>query len=333
MKTKLMIGGVEVENPVFFAPLAGVSVAAVRRLFRRLGAALTHTEMVSSAGLLYAGPKTWQMTECTDEERPLVLQLFTGDADSLCRSAERCLQSRSYAAFGVNMACPMPKVHKKGAGSRLLQNPDVAFAMVRELKKFGLPVWPKIRKIVPDGREYRLDTLQFAEGLLEAGADNVTIHGRTPQQRYEGKADKSEVVRAARRFEGKITASGDVYAAADVAFYLDNGCAAVLCARGAIADPFMVVHSLRVLGYNNRILHGDPSLQERAEILTGLADDLYRLHGGRAALVLLRRFLSGFFRGQAGTAEFKRTLASAKDWDSAYRILRDWRSYFERGFM
>ena len=192
MKTKLMIGGVEVENPVFFAPLAGVSVAAVRRLFRRLGAALTHTEMVSSAGLLYAGPKTWQMTECTDEERPLVLQLFTGDADSLCRSAERCLQSRSYAAFGVNMACPMPKVHKKGAGSRLLQNPDVAFAMVRELKKFGLPVWPKIRKIVPDGREYRLDTLQFAEGLLEAGADNVTIHGRTPQQRTRGKPIKAK---------------------------------------------------------------------------------------------------------------------------------------------
>ena len=178
-----------------------------------------------------------------------------------------------------------------------------------------------------------MDTLQFAEGLLAAGADNVTIHGRTPQQRYEGKADKREVVRAARRFEGKITASGDVYAPADVAFYLDNGCAAVLCARGAIADPFMVVHALQVLGYNVQMSHGDPSLEERAEILIGFADDLCRLHGERAALVLLRRFLSGFFRGRAGTAEFKRALASAKDWDSAYGLLRGWRSYFERGFM
>lgn len=333
METKLVIGGVKVENPVFFAPLAGVSIAAVRRLFRRLGAALTHTEMISSAGLLYAGTKTWRMTECTDEERPLVLQLFTGDADSLCRSAERCLQSCLYAAFSINMACPMPKVHKKGAGSRLLQNPDVAFAMVRELKKFGLPVWPKIRKIIPDGREYRLDTLQFVEGLLAAGADNVTIHGRTPQQRYEGKADKNEVIRAAQHFKGKITASGDVYAADDVTFYLDNGCAAVLCARGAIADPFMVMQSLQVLGYNNRMSHGDLSLEERAEILIGFADDLCRLHSERAALVLLKRFLSGFFKGRAGTSEFKRTLASAADWDSAYRILRDWHSYFERGFM
>lgn len=328
METKLVIGGVEVENPVFFAPMAGVSISAVRRLFRRLGAALTHTEMVSSTGLLYDGMKTWQMTEYTDGEKPLVLQLFTGDASSLCRSAERCLQKRPYAALSINMACPMPKVHKKGAGSRLLQNPDAAFAMVRELKKSGMPVWPKIRKIVPDGREYPLDTLQFTEGLLAAGADNVTIHGRTPQQRYEGKADKNEVVRAAQRFRGKITASGDVYAADDVKFYLDGGCAAVLCARGAISDPFMVAQSLRVLGYNNHMPYGGPSLEKRAEILTGFADDLYRIHGERIALVLLRRFLSGFFRSKAGTAEFKRTLAGAKDWDSAYRSLCGWRSYF-----
>lgn len=333
MKSTLIIGGVKTENPLFFAPMAGVSLSAVRRFFRSLGVGATHTEMISSTGLLFGGEKTWRMTEYTPEEEPLIVQLFDGDTDRLCRSAEMCLKSRHYAAFSVNMACPMPKVMKRGAGSRLLQTPELAADMVRELRKFGLPVWPKIRKIVPDGKIYRWDTFEFTETLLEAGADNVTIHGRTAAQRYEGIADKEEVLHAARLFPGKITASGDVYAASDVKYYLDGGCAAVLAARGAVANPFMTVQSLKELGYNTGLVSEDPSLEERARMLIKLADDLHRLHSARVALVLLKRFLPGIFRGKTGTSNFKRTLAITKDWESSYEVLLDWRSYFERGIV
>ncbi len=312
--------------------MAGVSLSAVRRFFRALGVGLTHTEMISSTGLIFGGDKTWHMTEYTDEEKPLVIQLFDGDVDRLCRSAEMCLKSHSYAAFSINMACPMPKVTKRGAGSKLLQTPELAAKMVSELKKFGLPVWPKIRKIVADGKNYPYDTFQFTELLLAAGADNVTIHGRTAAQRYEGSSDKDEVIRTAKLFPGKITASGDVYSAEDVKNYLAGGCVAVLAARGAVANPFMIVQALSEIGYNKGLVSHDPSLEERARILIQLADDLRALHGDRIALVLLKRFLSGIFRGRAGTTNFKRTLAMARDWDSSYKILLDWRSYFERGF-
>ena len=332
MHSQLIIGGIKVDNPLFLAPLAGVSLSAVRGLFRKLGVALTHTEMISSTGLIYGGTKTWHMLDYTEEEKPLVIQLFAGDADSLCRSAELCLKEHSYAGFSINMACPMPKITKRGAGSALLQFPGAAAEMVRRLKGFGLPVWPKIRKIVPDSM-YPLNTIQFSEDLLEAGADNVTIHGRTPAQRYEGSADRDEVLGAARRFPGLITASGDVYSPQDVKNYLDGGCVAVIAARGAMANPFMVVQSLRLLGYNTRLTEDEPSLEERADILIDFADSLHRLHAERIALVLLKRFISGFFRGQQGTTEFKRTLAVTKDWNSTYSLLLDWRSYFERGIV
>ena len=331
MNEKLIIGGVKVKNPIFFAPMAGVSICAVRRFFMKLGVSLTHTEMVSSTGLIYGGSKTIHMTDYTPMEQPLVLQLFDGDPDKLCRSAELCLNRHDYAAISINMACPMPKVTKRGAGSRLLQTPETAAQMVRQLKKFGLPVWPKIRKIIPDGRNYRLNTFQFTELLLEAGADNVAVHGRTAPQRYEGCADKEEVIKAAELFPGRITATGDVYSAEDAKYYLDRGCAAVLAARGAVANPFMVVQTLRLLGYNNDLLNNDPTLEERAQILIHFADELRQYHSERIALVVVKRFLPGIFRGKAGTANFKRTLAVVSDWDALYKILLDWQAYCERG--
>jgi tRNA-dihydrouridine synthase B len=331
MDENMVIGGVKVKNPLFFAPMAGVSICAVRRFFMKLGVALTHTEMISSTGLIYGGAKTIHMTDYTQAEQPLVIQLFDGDPDRLCQSAELCLNRHNYAAISINMACPMPKVTKRGAGSALLRSPETAAEMVKQLKKFGLPIWPKIRKIVRDDKNYKLDTLQFAEMLLEAGADNITIHGRTAPQRYEGRADREEVTRAAKLFPERITASGDVYTAEDVKYYLDGGCAAVLAARGAVANPFMIVQSLRLLGYNNVLLDNDPSLEERAQLLIRFADELHQYHSERIAFVVLKRFLPGIFRGKAGTANFKRTLAVVSNWDSLYKILLDWQSYFERG--
>ncbi len=330
MTERITIGGIAVENPLFLAPLAGVTLSGVRRFFRRLGAGLVHTEMVSGTGLLYGGVKTRRMLDFHDEEHPLVLQLFATDADSLYRSAELALHGHSYDGFSVNMACPMPKITKRGAGSALLRTPQTACEMVRGLKRFGLPVWPKIRKVVPDAT-YTQNTEQFAGELLAAGADNVAVHGRTPAQRYEGVADAGEILRVARAFPGMIMASGDVYTPEKVKFYLDGGCSAVLVARGAIADPLLIPRTLGLLGYAPRDTVSELTLRRRAELLVEFADILRGAHAERIALMLLKRFVPGFFRGRAGMTEFKRTLAQTKDWDSTYRLLLDWRSYFERG--
>ncbi len=324
------IGGVAVANPLFLAPLAGVTNRAVRRLFVRMGVGLTHTEMVSSQGLIRSGAKTQRLLEDTAEEHPLVVQLFSGDPDSLERSAVEALEGHRYEAISINMACPMPKVTKRGAGAKLLESPAVAAEMVRRLKKLGLPVWPKIRKIAPSHR-YGLNTKQFVEALLEAGAHCVAIHGRSPAQRYEGEADAEEVLNCARAFPGRIIASGDVYSPDRVRHYLKGGAVAVLLARGAIADPFLPQRALAVLGYNTPGFDEEPSLSQRAEALLTFADELQELQGPQIAAVMVRRFLPGFFRGMEGITEFKRAVAAAQRWEDLEETLGRWRSYFERG--
>ena len=296
---------------LWLAPMAGITIPPVRLFFSRLGAKITHTEMVSASGLLYKNKKTRSMLEILPGESSVILQLFAGDADSLVRAAEFALTiaddnkkqngAASYFAFGINMACPMPKVQKRGAGAKLLEFPDLAFSMVEKLKKIGLPVWVKIRKTPQkDG----LTTCQFIEGLIEAGADNVCLHGRTPAQRYEGTADKGIVCDMAKIFPGKISGSGDVYTHEDAKVYLEAGCVGVMAARGALANPF--------------IFRSDPSYPlacEQLELLQQFGRDVSNWAGPRIAVIMVKRLLAGLLKGICGAGVFRREIARELDYE------------------
>lgn len=330
----LMVGGLSIENPLMLSPLAGITIPGVRRLFWRLGIGLAHTEMISCSGLIRDNKKTERMLCRAPDEGPLVLQLFAGDRDTLVRGAEVALSSANhFQAIGINMACPMPKVLKKGAGARLLERMDVAVDMVKGLKSLGLPVWPKIRKIVPQGDG--LDTLSFASALIEAGADNVGIHGRTASQRYEGSSDPDEILKVARGFPGMISASGDMNDFESVSSMIQGGCVSVFMARGAMSDPFVIPRILSKMGYNigNCPFAQEPTLEERAGLFISLAEDLVTLHGERIALVMLKRFMSGLFRGIPGCGPYKKSIASVSDWSQAMDLALGWRRYFERGIL
>lgn len=293
------------EFALWLAPLAGITIPPVRLFFSRLGAKITHTEMVSASGLLYKNKKTRSMLEVLPGESSVVLQLFAGDTDALVRAAEFALAvseanriqhgTASYYALGINMACPMPKVLKRGAGAKLLEFPEIAFSMVEELKKIGLPVWVKVRKAP---QKNGLTTYQFIEGLIEAGADNVCLHGRTPAERYNGIADKEIVCGIARAFPGKISGSGDVYTHEDAKVYLDAGCVGVMAARGALANPF--------------IFRSDPSYphaDEQLALLAQLGRDVSEWAGPRVAVIMVKRLLAGMLKGICGSGVFRREIA------------------------
>lgn len=284
--------------------------------------------MVSCAGLLHGSKKTFAMLRILEGERPVVLQLFAGDENTLLQAALRALSSSPFDAVGINMACPMPKVLKKGAGSRLLDRPDVAAAMVRSLCGTGLPVWVKIRKMPS---ESSMDTLAFTEMLLKAGASHVCIHGRTPQQRYGGESDRQVILSAAAAFPGMIAASGDVYSPDDIYDLLEGGCSAVFIARGAFRDPFLIPEALYRCGFavDESLLGADPG--RRIEKLMYLGEDLVAEEGERTALLLLKRFLSGIFRGLCGASRFRRDIADAVGWSGMKETLQEWKVNAERG--
>lgn len=305
------VGKVEVDNPVWLAPLAGISYASFRRFHRSLGAGLTHTEMVSALGLKYKGRKTKELLSGGDGDEPCVLQLFGSNAEDIRTGAGIALQIRSFAALEVNMACPMPKVTKKGSGAALLENADTAAAIIKALKSFDLPVWAKLRLVPQDAR---LSTEEFCAELIDAGADLILLHGRTPAQRYEGRASKEAVSAAARQFPGMIGGSGDCSEPEDMVSYLDGGCVSVLAARGVLRDATLIPRTLAALGAGVPEELTNPSPQTQKEMLLRLCRGICAAEGERPALGMAKRMCAAIFRGFAGAPGLRSRCASAGSW-------------------
>ena len=291
-------GGLELKNALCLAPMAGVTTLAMREFFALHGAGLTHTEMISCAGLVRDNAKTFDMLEISEHEGSVIVQLF-GNDDGLVREGAEVILNRGmkFSGFGVNMACPMPKITRNGSGSALMKKPDIAAKMVKGLKTLGLPVWVKMRKFDSES-----ETLGFVEMLAEAGADNVCIHGRTPAQRYEGTADRKIAADAAKRFPGLIAASGDVKTLADIEEYLAYGCVVVMLARGALGNPFMFEE------YEGRFRTQD----ERIAELVNFAYRAREISGEHRAVVLMKRFAGSVLKFGHGLAEL-RNLAMQAD--------------------
>lgn len=315
-----MIGGVPVRTPVWLAPLAGVSTRSFRAWHIKMGAPLVHTEMVSAVGLAMGNEKTRGLLGCGDEGAPIVLQLFAPDARAAARALDVALSRVRYCAIEINMACPMPKVTKRGCGAALIDRPDEAAAIVRTMREPSLPVWVKTR--LPDTRSHR-SADGFCREMIDAGADLIMLHGRTPRQRYEGTADAGAVISAARHFPGMICASGDVYAPEDARRYLDGGCAAVLAARGAVRDAYIFPRIHRSLGHDVPDRYVMPDLKERAHDLREAGRVAAEHEGARHGFVMAKRMLAGFLRDLPGSSSIRKKIAAMREWKEADDLLTE----------
>ena len=188
LASPLTIGPLRLERRVFMAPMAGVTTPAFRASARRWGAALVHTEMISAYGVHYRNRRTLDYLACRDDEHPVGYQLFGAHPEVLADAAAACVQAGA-DLVDLNMACPVRKVVKTGAGAALLGDPLVAAAAVAAVVKAvgpGVPVTVKIRAGLRQGDEAWRDV---APSLVAAGAAAICIHPRTAAQLYRGRAD------------------------------------------------------------------------------------------------------------------------------------------------
>ncbi|MDR1965101.1 MAG: tRNA-dihydrouridine synthase [Synergistaceae bacterium] len=317
----MRLGGVEVSNPIWLAPLAGVTTRPFRAFHAALGAGLVHTEMISATGVSHKNRKTFRMIQNGGGPR-VALQLFGPNAGEMALAAEMALAVGHFSALEVNMACPMPKVTKKCGGAALMSNPAEAALMVKSLKAFGIPVWAKLR--ITDRAIHPLPIGEFCETLITAGASLLILHGRTPQQRYEGAADKGAVCEVAARLPGMIAASGDFFAPEDAAFYLSGGCVAVLAARGALKDAYLIPKTLAALGFPVDERFVAPSFADQAEAIIKTGREASLLEGAPFALITARRMLSGMFKGCPGVSSLRQSCSQCRDWESFEKSLTEW---------
>lgn len=298
---KLEIGGVELENGLVLAPMAGVTDLSYRRLCKEQGCGLVVTEMVSAKAILYKNRNTRELLRIRDEERPAAVQLFGSDAGIMGEIAE-VVSEGNCDLIDVNMGCPVPKIVNNGEGSALLKEPKkveaILTAMVKRSKK---PVTVKIRKGFNDASVNAVEIARIAEGC---GVAAVAVHGRTREQFYSGKADWEIIRQVKEAVKIPVIGNGDVTGAKEAKAMLDlTGCDGVMIGRGAKGNPWIFSQILHYLE-TGEVLPG-PSVLEIKEMILRHGRLLSEDKGEFTAMREMRKHMAWYTAGLPHSAALR----------------------------
>lgn len=319
----IKIGSLEFERPFFMAPLAGISDKSMRSLCSQHGASLTFTEMVSTKGLWYGDRKSRKLLELAEDEKSVGFQLFGRDPD-IVGKAVAGLKDCNNLTFDLNCGCPVPKVVKNGEGSALLKEPDVLGNVVEAMvKNTDKPVTLKIRRGFSRDEDLAVEIAKTAEA---AGAGAITVHGRTREQFYEGKADWSAIERVKRSVGIPVIGNGDVMHGSDaIAMMEQTGCDGVMIARGALGNPWIFEECAAL--WDDKEEYQRPSDKERIAMLLVHFDMMRNDKGDRIAVREVRKHVGWYVKGMHGASAVKREINTLDEPDAIIKKLTSLLNY------
>ena len=315
----MKIKNLEFRNPFVLAPLAGITDKSMRSLCAEQGASLVYTEMVSGKGLWYGDRKTGTLLSIGEHEGPVAFQLFGSETEIMAFAAKE-LRDRDNVLIDLNVGCPVPKIVKNGEGSALLKKPDVLFDVVSAMvKEAGKPVTAKIRMGFARGENLAVET---AKALEAAGAAAVTVHGRTREQYYEGKADWQVIADVKKAVKIPVIGNGDVNTGRDAVDMLDQtGCDGVMIARGALGNPWIFRDAIAL--WKGDTMPPEPTKEERVNMLLRHLDLVADDKGDRIAVREMRKHVGWYVKGMHGASAIKREINQIDDIEKMRQAIRD----------
>lgn len=297
----IMIGSVPLADPVFLAPMAGVTDRPFRHLAKRFGAGMVVSEMIASQAMVRAAGRTLRMAEVYADEQPLTVQLAGCEPAVMAEAARRNVD-RGAAVIDLNFGCPVKKIVNGQAGAALMRDEARAGAIMAAVARaVPVPVTVKMRLGWDDSRRNAPALARIAE---ESGIALLTVHGRTRSQFYRGHADWRAIRDVKEAVRLPVIANGDITRLDDVAICLEqSGADGVMIGRGACGRPWFpgqVAHFLRT----GETLPS-PSLAEQHALVQEHYQAMLDFYGREAGLRIARKHLCWYSRGLDGSSAFR----------------------------
>lgn len=312
------IGSIEIENPLFLGPMAGVTDWAFRTVCAERGANVTVTEMVSSRALVYRDKKSAALLK-KNPGSVCGAQIFGNDPAIMAEAAQLALEISGCDFLDINMGCPMPKIANSGDGCGLMRTPELAGEIVRAVAAaVSVPVTVKCRLGWDKGS---INVLDFTRRMEQNGAALVTVHGRTRSMLYTGVADWDMIRKVKDQLSIPVIANGDIVDAASALKCRNwTGADGLMIGRASFGDPWIFAQVQAALSGNP--VPERPPLRERVETALKQFRLAYEDKGEHIACLEARKHFAWYLRGVAHSNYYKAQISNISKMEDIENIAR-----------
>lgn len=315
----LKLGNIDLKNNIFLAPQAGVTDIAFRKICRKFGPSLTFTEMASSKAMEFESAKTEKLLEIPDYERPSAVQIFGSNKDVIRNTILKLNENENIDIIDINMGCPAPKLVKNGDGAGLLLDLKNVDSIVKEAVKVSKKiVTVKTRRGFD---EERITAPEVAKICNDNGVSMITIHGRTREEYYSGKANLDIIRKVKELVSIPVIGNGDVVDVESAKNMFEyTKCDGIMIARGAQGNPWIFKSILESKDYI-------PTFDELFDTITEHINNALEIENEKQVNLKMRKHIAWYLKGLSGSSKVKDLVNKSENINEVKEILNEYKRY------